>query len=113
MADIRYRCPNCAEKLCIDEAATGMQILSPQCRCTGIVPRPGPPGVLLSVEMRFRCPSCEKKMSVDISRAGEVIACPGCREPMRIPLLPEKPKPAAPAPASVLTDDEVQFLMAQ
>ena len=109
MADIRYRCPNCAEKLCVHEAAAGMEILCPKCKHGGAVPHTGPCGQLLSIDIRFRCPACDKKMAVDVCHGGEVTRCPACHQPFTIPPVPEDS--AAPdAPASVLTQDEVEFM---
>ena len=117
MPEIRYRCPTCGDKLCVDEAAAGMQILCPQCRTTGIVPRPGPPGRLLSVDMRFRCPHCTRKIAVDVCHAGEVVDCPTCGAGLTIPVLPpeleSRSLKPSPSPASILSQEEIAFLMAR
>ena len=110
MADIRYRCPNCAEKLCVHEAAAEMEVPCPHCNHAAVVPAPAKPGNLLSINLRFRCPACEKKMSVDIAHAGEIASCPECAKPFAVPD-PLSDPTTSPSGASALSKEEVAFMM--
>ena len=38
MADIRFHCPECRQKIAVDESAGGMQVDCPNCRSTLIIP---------------------------------------------------------------------------
>lgn len=117
MSEIRFRCLSCAQRISADEATAGKQVLCPQCQTMCLVPRPGPVGELLSVDMRFRCPACGKKIAVDCCHAGEAAQCPACRANLTIPGLPaelgRRSAPPPSSPASVLSREEVSFLTSE
>src|SRR3569833_1752599 len=38
MADIKFHCPECAQKIAVDESAAGLQIDCPSCRSALLIP---------------------------------------------------------------------------
>src|SRR5882757_1742516 len=39
MADIKFQCPECWQRIAVDESAAGMQVDCPNCQSTLVIPR--------------------------------------------------------------------------
>ncbi len=129
MSDVKFYCPECGARLSVNEDLSGRPVACPDCSAQIPIPptsKPGAPpvGKVLSLDLRFRCPSCEKKLAVDAVYAGAPLTCPQCDEQIAVPHLQPDLLPAIPSanrtevaappgqPASVLSEDEVAFLLA-
>ena len=79
MADVRFLCPECASKLCVDSVAVGHAVDCPVCH-----KRIQVAGVRL-LDIRFRCGSCSGKLVIDRKAAGLSAPCPLCGAHTSIP----------------------------
>src|SRR5450432_3873656 len=53
MADIKFHCPECRQKIAVDQSAGGMQVDCPHCRSTLIIPMAAEAAVEIIVRRRL------------------------------------------------------------
>src|SRR5580700_5374026 len=53
MADIRFQCPECRQKIAVDDNAAGMQVDCPNCRSSLVIPRVSEEAAEITVRRRL------------------------------------------------------------
>ena len=90
MAEIKFRCPACAQRIALDESAAGLEIDCPDCRSTLRAPGTSLAPVEIVVKRqrpprKFHCPQCRQRLSVEDTGTGVEVECPRCHSPLKLP----------------------------
>jgi uncharacterized protein YxjI/Zn finger protein HypA/HybF involved in hydrogenase expression len=89
-AVIRFTCPQCNQKIKVDDRYGGKRGFCPKCKSELHVPERPAQAVEGKRELiKFRCPSCNQKIGVDKKYAGKRAKCSKCKQPMMIPTVTE------------------------
>ncbi|MHC4293528.1 MAG: hypothetical protein ACYSTX_04470 [Planctomycetota bacterium] len=87
---IRFTCPQCNQKIKVDDRYGGKRGFCPKCKSELHVPERPAQAVEGKRELiKFRCPSCNQKIGVDKKYAGKRAKCSKCKQPMMIPTVTE------------------------
>jgi predicted RNA-binding Zn-ribbon protein involved in translation (DUF1610 family) len=81
MADLLFKCTECAKHLAVDAAAAGGMVECTLCGRSVLVPQP---------TVAFRCPKCDAELVAPDGLAREVYDCPACEAVFAVPETPEE-----------------------
>lgn len=83
---IKFRCPNCNQKIGVPERCAGKRAKCAKCHQALQVPEPPKASIQEdSTSIKFHCSSCNQKLNAPSDLTGKAVSCPRCKERIRVP----------------------------